>query len=339
MKPGYKRRDFIRSAALAGMGFTLAGTSLYGYSKAIAGKRVGIIGLDTSHSVAFAKALNAAEAEPDLKGYKVVAAYPQGSRDIESSAVRIPGYTEDVRRLGVEIVGSIDELLQKSDVILLETNDGRPHYEQAMEVFKAGKPVFIDKPVSASLSDAIKIFDAAKKYGVPVFTSSSLRYANTMQDVVKGKIGEVLGADAFSPATLEKTHPDLYWYGIHGVETLFTVMGTGCKSVVRIGNKDTDVVVGTWADGRIGTFRGTRSGTHSYGGTVYGSKGNATLNSAGGYQPLLLQIVEFFNTGRAPVSAEETLEIFAFMDAADESKAKGGASVTLEDMMQQAKKK
>lgn len=338
MKQDYKRRDFIRTAAIAGMGITLTGTSLYGFPKPAAGKRVGIIGLDTSHSIAFTKALNAAEAEAGLGGYKVVAAYPKGSNDIESSVTRIPGYTEDIRKLGVEITGSIDELLKKTDVILLETNDGRLHYEQAMQVFKAGKPVFIDKPVSASLSDAIKIFDAAKKYGVPVFTSSSLRYAYSVQDVVKGKIGEVLGADAFSPATLEKTHPDLYWYGIHGVETLCTVMGTGCKSVVRIGNRDTDVVVGTWADGRIGTFRGTRSGTHSYGGTVYGSKGNATLNSAGGYQPLLLQIVEFFNTGKPPVSAEETLEIFAFMDAADESKAKGGASIALEDMMERARK-
>ena len=118
-------------------------------------------------------------------------------------------------------------------MVLLETNDGRPHLEQALQVLKAGKPMFIDKPVAASLSDAIAIYDAAKNYKVPIFSSSSLRYMESVQDVVKGKIGTVLGADTFSPATLEKSHPDLFWYGIHGVEILFTIMGTGCKQVTR----------------------------------------------------------------------------------------------------------
>src|SRR3954468_15814160 len=124
-------------------------------------------------------------------------------------------------------------------------------------VIKAGKPMFIDKPVAASLNDVISIYAAAKQANVPIFSSSSLRYMQSVQDVVKGKVGAVLGADTFSPATLEKTHPDLFWYGIHGVEILFTIMGTGCKQVVRIHTNDTDVVVGTWKDGRVGTFRGT----------------------------------------------------------------------------------
>ena len=80
------------------------------------------------------------------------------------------------------------------------------------------------------------------------------------QDVVNGKIGKVLGADTYSPCTLEKTHPDFFWYGIHGVELLYTVMGIGCKSLVRVHTEGTDVTVGTWEDGRIGTFRGTRTG-------------------------------------------------------------------------------
>jgi predicted dehydrogenase len=268
----------------------------------------------------------------------VVAAYPYGSRDIESSFKRIPGYTDDVKKLGVEITGSIDELLNKADVILLETNDGRLHLEQALLVFKAGKPVFIDKPVAASLSDTIAIYDAAKRYKVPVFSASSLRYMETVQAVTKGKIGKVLGADTYSPATLEKNHPDLFWYGIHGVETLFTVMGMGCKSVSRVHTDNTDIMVGVWEDGRIGTVRGTRSGQHTYGGTVYGETGDATLGPYSGYDSLLVQIIKFFQTGQPPVTPEETLEIYAFMTAADESKRNAGAPASLEDAMQNAKK-
>jgi len=341
MKQNFNRRRFIRTATTAGIGFGLMGSfpKLYAHNKTDNQGRVGIIGLDTSHSVAFTKALNATDPAPELKGYKVVAAYPKGSNNIESSTKRIPGYIEEVKKWGVEIVGSIEELLKKVDVVLLETNDGRPHLQQALLVLQAGKPMFIDKPVAASLSDAIAIYDAAKKYNVPVFSSSSLRYMETVQDVVKGKIGAVLGADTFSPATLEKTHPDLFWYGIHGIEILFTVMGTGCRKVVRINTKDTDLVVGTWKDGRIGTFRGTRTGKHDYGGTVYGENGNLSLGPFNGYENLLVQIINFFKTGKVPVSPEETLEIYAFMEAADESKRNGGASVSLEAVMQKAGKK
>lgn len=326
----------MKSATVAGigLGLNLSAFSVIGKDKS---KRVGIIGLDTSHSTAFTKTLNDPNAGAEYRGYKVVAAFPKGSNDIESSVKRIPAYTEEMKGMGVEIVGSIKDLLRKVDVVLLETNDGRLHLEQALQVLKAGKPMFIDKPIAASLSDAIAIFDAAKRYKVPVFSSSSLRYMASAQAIVAGKVGKVLGADTFSPAHLEKTHPDLMWYGIHGVESLYTVMGTGCKSVVRVHTENTDTVVGTWKDDRIGTFRGMRSGKLGYGGTVYGEKGIETLGDYGGYNPLLVKIIEFFETGVAPVSSDETIEMFAFMEAADESKRQGGKAVTLESVVQRAR--
>jgi len=343
MKKNLNRRDFVKTAAIGGIGLGLAGnvTSLYGKSSAAGGK-VGIIGLDTSHSVAFTKALNSPTAGPEFGGFKVVAAYPKGSNDIKSSVERIPGYIEDVKKQGVEIVNSIDELLTKVDFILLETNDGRLHLEQAIPVLKAGKRMFIDKPIAASLTDAIAIFDAAKHYNVPIFSSSSLRYISGTKEISEGKIGKVIGADTFSPCSLEKTHPDLFWYGIHGVEILFTIMGKGCKSVTRVHTPDTDMAIGTWQDNRIGTFRGIRSGKSGYGGNVFGEKGILALGNFDGYNPLLVKIIEFFNTGVVPVSQEETLDIIAFMQAAEESKLKGGVPVEIEKVrlkaIQQAKK-
>jgi predicted dehydrogenase len=197
--------------------------------------------------------------------------------------------------------------------------------------------MFIDKPVAASLKDTIAIYDAAKRYNVPVFSSSSLRYMETVQEVVSGKIGKVLGVDSFSPATIEKTHPDLFWYGIHGVEIMFTIMGIGCMQVSRVYTDDTDIVVGRWKDGRVATFRGTRTGKHEYGGTAYGENGNLTLGPFKGYDHLLVKIIDFFATGKVPVSPEETIEIYAFMEAADESKRNNGAPVTLETVMKKAK--
>jgi hypothetical protein len=301
--------------------------------------RAGIIGLDTSHVVAFTKLLNDPRAQGDLAGVRVVAAFPGGSPDLPDSRDRLADYTKQLREeFKVEIVDSIDALLKKVDVVLLESVDGRPHLRQVLPVLKAGKPVFIDKPVAGSLADAIQIYDLARKYKVPVFSSSSLRFSPGILAMRSHpRVGAVLGCAAYGPCPLEKHHPDLFWYGIHGVETLFTIMGTGCQSVVRVHTGDVDLVTGTWKDGRVGTFRGIRKGAAGYGALVFGSKGIAPSGGYGGYQPLVVEICKFFRTGRPPVSAEETLEIFAFMEAADQSKRHGGVPVTLASVMTRAR--
>jgi len=345
MKTEQNRRTFIRTTALAaagiGIGANSFAESLYRSSNngMMAGNRIGIIGLDTSHVIAFTKALNGPNPGPEYSGFKVVAAYPYGSKYIKSSYERIPAYIEDVKKLGVEITDSIGSLLDKVDFVLLETNDGRLHLEQALQVIKAGKPFFIDKPIAASFVDASAIFAAAKKANVGVFSASSLRYSTGAQEIAGGKYGKVLGAETYSPCHLESTHPDLFWYGIHGVESLFTVMGPGCKQVVRISTPDVDVVVGTWNDGRVGTFRGVRTGKLGYGGTVFAEKATVQIGEYGGYNPLLKHITDFFKTGIVPVSSEETLDIYAFMEAADESKRKGGAPVSVADIYARVAKK
>ncbi|MAG94553.1 MAG: dehydrogenase, partial [Planctomycetaceae bacterium] len=249
--------------------------------------RVGIIGTDTSHSTSFTKILNNPEAPDELKGCRVVVAALSSSADIAESARFGKTIVPQLKKMGVEIVPTIEKLLEGVDVVLLETNDGRVRLEQALPVLKAGKPVFVDKPIAASLADVIAIYEAGKRYKTPVFSSSSLRYTDGAKRIGGGSVGDVLGCEAFSPCPLEKTHPDLFWYGIHGVETLFTIMGPGCESVVRSATPNTDVVVGAWKDGRIGSFRGRRKENNTYlggyGGTAFGSKGIAEIGSFSGY--------------------------------------------------------
>lgn len=300
--------------------------------------KVGIIGLDTSHSIAFTKFLNGDDKTEEFKDFRIVATYPYGSKTIESSYKRIPGYIEQVEALGVEIVPSIAELLDKVDFVLLETNDGNLHLEQAYEVFKAGKPMFIDKPIGANLAQAIAIFELAKEYNVPIFSSSSLRYVPETQQLQKGELGEVLGADCFTPGSLEPSHADMAWYGIHGVESLFTIMGPGCVSVNRMSSEGTDVIVGLWDDGRVGTVRATRTGRNLYGGTAFTDKGAVTLGKHLGYGPLLKEILEFFTTGVPPVSEKETLEIFTFMEAADASKRSDGKTISTDKIFKKGEK-
>lgn len=299
--------------------------------------RAGMIGLDTSHVVAFAGILNTDKGKNLAVPIRLVAAYPAGSKDLDVSSKRIEGFTKTLKeKYGVEMVDSIDELLKKVDVVFLESVDGRPHLQQAIPVLKAKKPLFIDKPMAISLADVIRIFDLAKETGTPVFSSSSLRFFPTWQtmrtDPKVTKAQRIVSTGAFS---LLPHHPDMYWYGIHGIEALYSVMGPGCVSVSRESSKDLEVVTGTWKDGRVGVFRGAAKLPYAV--EVTGPDGTQKLNTAAGYDSMMVEIAKFFQTGKSPIAEEETIELFAFMEAADESKKQGGAPVKIETVIAKAR--
>jgi predicted dehydrogenase len=299
--------------------------------------KLGIIGLDTSHVTAFTKILNDETQANYIPGTKVIAAYKGGSDDIESSYSRVEGYTKTLQDdYGVKIVDTIEELCSMVDAVLLESVDGRPHLEQVKPVFAAGKPVFIDKPVAGSLKDAIEIYNLGKKHNVKWFSSSSYRYYSGMQALMTKDIGELRGAISYGPSHIEPHHPDFFWYGVHPTEALFTAMGTGCVSVVRTHTENTDVVTGVWADGKVGTLRGLRNQKTPHQVIRFGTKAVAHQGGGGGYADLLKEVVKFFQTGVVPVDNKETIEMFAFMEAADESKRRGGAPVTLEEVIKMA---
>jgi hypothetical protein len=299
--------------------------------------KVGIIGLDTSHVEAFTHLLNDANSPGHVPGAKVVAAFKGGSPDVEASAKRVDNFTATLKeKWGVEMVDSIETLCSKVDAVLLESVDGRPHLAQVRPVFAAKKRVFIDKPMAGTYKDGVEIVRLAKESGTPFFSASAVRFYDA---IVKTKedpaLGKIQGCDSFSPASLEPHHPDLFWYGVHGVEALYTVMGTGCESVRCTADKDTHLVVGRWKDGRIATYRGIRKGKADYGVTVFGEKAvksSLALQGSHDYRNLLVEIVKFFKTGVPPVSPDECLEVLAFMEAADQSKAKGGAEVRLDEL-------
>jgi hypothetical protein len=293
------------------------------------GKRVGIIGLDAFHAAQFTKVLNDPANTEELHDYRVVAAYPQGSKLLQNRIDKIPEYTKIVEDLGVKVVNNMDGLLQQVDAVMLCSNDARVHLEQALPVLQAQKKLFVDKPLATNLDECIQIFDAAEKYSTPVFSSSALRFIEGIQSLDRAASGGVVGAHTFSPCSMEPYLADLLWYGIHGIEMLFAVMGTGCRTVQRTHTESFDLVTGVWEDGRIGTYRGFRNGSSGFGGTVFTQKSINTLGDFEGYKTLVKAMVDFFQTGNPPVSRQETLEIFAFITAADESKRQGGNEVVM----------
>jgi hypothetical protein len=307
---------------------------------AAADLRLGMVGLDTGHVIEFTKILHAKDAPPALAGVRIVGAVQAASRDIESSWTKAPGYAERLQReFGVKLYPTLDELLANVDGMLIESVDARPHLAQAAASIRAGKPCYIEKPIAASLKEALEIFALSKKHNVPVFSSSALRFGAATQAVRTGKIGAVRSAETSSPSPLEPRHIDLFWYGIHGVESLFTVMGTGWESVRRASAPGAMIVSeGVWAGGRTGVFREVARGpvAAAYVGRAVGEKGEAAVAQFDGYAPLVAAIVQFFRSGKSPVPPRETLEIVAFMEADALSKARGGARVTLAEVLERA---
>lgn len=302
--------------------------------------RIGIIGLDSSHSEQFTLRLNDPANPNHVPGARIVAAYAGGSPDLPESATRVAGFTATLKdKFGVKILPTIPEVCAASDAVLILSVDGRPHLEQAKDVIASGKPFFLDKPVAASLKDAVEIYKLADAAKVPMFSASATRWWPGVIEVANAEQVPARAALAYGPAPLLPHHPDLFFYGIHSTEALFTVMGGGCLSVERTSTPDISVITGLWEGGRLGTLHALHTlpmGSTSYKLIRFGQEKITEQASQGDYTPMLREIIKFFQTKQAPVTPKQTLEIYAFMEAAQESKRQNGKNVSLREVLTKA---
>jgi predicted dehydrogenase len=280
--------------------------------------KLGVLDFDTSHVVEFTKRLNHKDIAEDqwVDGAQVVVGCPGESKIMPE---RIPEYTKAMDKLGVPLVDKPADMIGKVDGMLIESQEGTPHWERARPFLEAGIPCFVDKPFTCGVADARKIVELAARKKVPVFSSSSLRYApELIQYVADPKHGKVLGAVAYGPAHLHERNPGLFHYGIHAVEILYTLMGPGCQRVTCTQEKDTDVATGQWQDGRLATVRGIRAGQADYGCLVFAEKGvhELPIGTKYIYRELLTKIVEMFQIGKPPLDPAVTVEIVGFIEAA-----------------------
>jgi virulence factor len=293
--------------------------------------RLGIVDFDTSHAVEFTRRLNHKGVAKDqwVDGAEVVLGCPGESRIMPE---RIPGYKRDMEKLGVKLVAKPGEMIGKVDGVLIESQEGGAHWGRARPFLEARLPCFIDKPFTCGVADAKKVLALAARKKVPVFSSSSLRYAPELVKFTASDGGKkLIGTLAYGPAPLyekdRRLNPGLYHYGIHVVEVLYTLMGPGCQRVACTHEKDVDVVTGQWKGGRVATLRGARSGKAGYGFVGFTEEGvrPVSLGTQYIYRELLKKVVEFFQTKKPPVDPAVTLEIIAFIEAANKSAANHGA--------------
>lgn len=299
--------------------------------------RVAIVGTDTSHCIAFTQLINAPQATGVLADIEVVTAFPGGSPDIPTSRDRVQVFSEQLRKSGVKIVDSIEAAAEQSDAVLLESVDGRAHLEQFRQLAR-GKPIFVDKPAASSVAEFLQMMEIAEETNTPFFSSSGLRFCAEVEKLkADASLGAVFGASTSTPYHTEPHHPDLFWYGIHGVEALSALMGHGCQEVRRQDFAGGVLMLGKWRDGRQGTVWALSTPNSVYSYAVYGDKKVGTATGFSGYANLVNQIGEFFVSRQAPIAPEVTLEILAMMQAADQSRDAGGAPISIADVIERAK--
>ncbi|WP_251552216.1 Gfo/Idh/MocA family protein [Neobacillus muris] len=289
---------------------------------------IGMIGLDTSHAAAFTKLLNDPANPFRVKGGRVVMACPAGSADFALSRSRIEGITKEVEQYDVQIADTLEEVAERCDAILLESVDGRDHLEQVSRLISFKKPIFIDKPLCLCSVDAAQIAALSERFQTPIMSCSALRFAESLQRAlaIKDK-GRMIGADCFGPMEMVDVETGYFWYGIHTIEMLYTILGRGALDVMAIFHQDSDLIVSKWGDGRIGTARGNRSGNDHFGAVIHFEKGNEYVSIHSSAKPfyasLLEEILRFLRNGKPIVPIGETLEIIRFIEAANESRETG----------------
>lgn len=306
---------------------------------------IGIIGTDSSHCMAFTELLNNPQAEYHVPGGKVVAAFLGGSADFPLSAKRVEGFMTTLEtKYGIQRYSSLEQVAAACDAILLTSADGRVHLEQFKAIAPYGKPVFIDKPLALSYETAQQIFVIAKQHGIPLMSSSALRYAEQLTSELQHEhAAEVTGADITGPLVVEPTQSYYYWYGIHAVEMLYAIMGSGCLEVnvttaeayaeedaaedaaEECGVEKYDLISAKWKDGRLATVKLSRQPETGFGAKVYRAESTSgiEINSQAKpfYASLLEQIMELFYTRSSPLDWRETLEVIRFVEAAEQSRA------------------
>lgn len=288
--------------------------------------RIGMIGLDTSHAGAFTKLLNTPSNPHHVSGGTIVKAFPGGSDRMAVSRDRVGTFTDEMRdTFHIDIVDSAEAAAADVDAVMLTSVDGRQHLEQFEAISTNGIPVFIDKPIAASVADAKAIFERAEATGSPVMSCSSIRYAAGIDELGAGK--ETLGCIAAGPVAILEDFPAYFWYGIHTAEVLFSKMGSGCREVSVTANEKADVITGTWDDGRTAAIYGYRfDGVYAFEATVYtgdGAEHGVAASDPPYYARLLPHILSFFRSGTPAISPSETIEIAAFLEAANVARESG----------------
>ena len=214
----------------------------------------------------------------------------------------------------VERVDSIEELVDKSDfIVVLSPDNPELHYELSEYALKSGKPTYIDKTFAPDKATAEKIFALAKEYGTPMYSTSSLRFADEMKSYRESEVGAkhciVCGTYLF----------DIY--AIHIFELMCAMMKSGAKRMMAVQNSRNRNIIIDYGEGRSAAF--IQMDTDDAVGVPFITSAEMPDGTAHYYiiespysTRFIEHLVEFFATGVPQVEPGETIDLMGMLDVA-----------------------
>lgn len=281
--------------------------------------KVGIIGLDTSHSIEFTRRLQAPDCPPDQKveGMKVLTClrFPsafQSEPDQDKRQKILEGWR-------VKVTKNLEETVAGVDVLMLEINDPGLHLEYFQQLVGLGKPIFVDKPPADTVANAKEIGRLAKEKKVKIFSASSLRYTPHLAQIIREQMNPKI-VMAIGPLGIAPKGSSIVWYGVHAVEMLQQVMGLGAKKAFAYQDTLGIMAFLEYSNTRRGLIQLTE-GDYQYGIMAQDAKTKKFYNvdTSRLYTDLLNKIRDFFNGAKLLVSWEESVEVQAILNAIDQS--------------------
>ena len=207
---------------------------------------------------------------------------------------------------GVELLDSIEEVISKSDVLVVLSPDNPEMHEELCDLpLKSGKLVYVDKTFAPDKETAIRIFENAEKHGTTCFSSSALRFVTELKDVDKDKIFKI---HSEGPGTYDM-------YSIHQIEPIVMLMNCRAKRVMGLGDIEHPSLIIEFEDGRLAQMH--HSNEIKFKIRTVDAENNPTdyqINSK--YFNLFMEaLVEFFKTGKIPVEHSQTIDVIAIREA------------------------
>jgi predicted dehydrogenase len=285
--------------------------------------RIALIGLDSSHSVEFARRMQAPDCPQDhrVHGMRAVTCLRfetpfQDQQGLDDRQAQLESW-------GIEVTESFEDAVADCDALFVEINDAAYHLEYFTKVAELGKPFFLDKPLADTIDNGRKICSIAAARNVGFFSASSLRFVPALTAACE-TVPEPQCCTVYGPLGQAPAGSSIVWYGVHSFEMLQRAMGTGAQTLQTRQDESGVVVVVDYANGARGVVELT-VGAYVYGGCLRTSNTSApfVVDMGSAYTDLLVEIGTFLAGGEAPMDMAETLEIMAMLDAAERSLLSG----------------
>jgi len=274
--------------------------------------RLGLVGVNTSHADAFSRIFNGDESnDPQIGNARIT--YLWGNDLARNEELQTRHRIETLVTDPNDMIGNIDGVL-----IIDDTGGGATHADLARPFIEKGVPTFIDKPMTVNYEDAVSLFELAAQHNTLLTSSSALRFPVEFDAAKQAEleaIGKISSIVSVGPG-------EWFYYGIHAVELLGTVAGTGATSVLRIPYDKKDIAIIEYGDDQIAVVETLRDAVYTFHLTIFGEKGWVSIEAKdmrGFYRKQMESIVTMIETGVAPVSAEQTLEVHAILHAGTKS--------------------